>query len=84
MLNLHELFCDTLNVMPNRLRADLALGDVPEWDSVAHMGLVTALEERCGVMFDGDEVVEMTRLGAIPAVLGRYGVDLVPSDLLVA
>ncbi len=45
--------------------------DVPAWDSVAHVNLISALEERFGVSFSVGEIVELNSIGAIRETLAR-------------
>ncbi len=48
---------------------DSTFEDVPEWDSVAHVNLISALEERFSVKFTVSEILEMNSIGAIRAAL---------------
>ena len=43
--------------------------DVPKWDSVGHMNLVSALEEEFGVQFEVDEIMSMATVAIILDVL---------------
>jgi acyl carrier protein len=47
-LGAHDLLSGVLNGAPLRLTEDLALGEVPGWDSVAMVRLVVAIEEKIG------------------------------------
>jgi len=40
--------------------------DVEKWDSMGHLSLIVALEERFGIQFEDDEVV---KLGSLEAIL---------------
>jgi acyl carrier protein len=46
------------------------------WDSVGHMALVAELEDTYGVMFDTDDVLEMSDYPKAQEILGRLGADL--------
>jgi acyl carrier protein len=48
--------------------------EVPRWDSLQHIALVTAIERAFGVALSMDEMMEMRSVGAIEAVLRRHGV----------
>ncbi|MCS1408645.1 MAG: Acyl carrier protein [Verrucomicrobia subdivision 3 bacterium] len=41
---------------------DLAVGDIPAWDSVGHVNLLMAIEERFGILFD---VVDATDIETV-------------------
>jgi acyl carrier protein len=49
--------------------ASIAYGETEEWDSVAHMQLVAALENAFGIMIDTDDVIAMSDYGAIRDIL---------------
>jgi acyl carrier protein len=52
----------------------LSAGSSPEqveaWDSVQHLNLVLALEEKYGIQFEPEEMEGMNNLGRIAALLG--------------
>jgi acyl carrier protein len=52
---------------------DLTLSSIPEWDSLAHVLIMSALEAQT------EEMIEMTSVGAIRKVLARYGVGSCPT-----
>lgn len=43
--------------------------DVPGWDSLGHVRLVTALQEEFGVEFQVDEIMRMENVGEIKKIL---------------
>ena len=48
--------------------------DVPKWDSLQHIALVTAIEQSFGISLSMDEMVEMRTVGDICNILERHGV----------
>jgi len=48
---------------------------IPEWDSVAHMTLVSELESEFDVMLDTDEVIGMSSFRKAREILQQQGVD---------
>ncbi len=49
----------------------MAYDDVPGWDSVGHMNLVTEIESRFGISLDMDEIVGLDSVGAVRAIVAR-------------
>jgi acyl carrier protein len=45
--------------------------DVPGWDSMGHVTLITSLEAALGVAFDIDDVMEMDSVAAIVRIVHR-------------
>ena len=57
----------------------IAYGEIEEWDSVAHMQLVAALEGTFGIMIDTDDVIAMSDYGEIRRILrDHHGIALEP------
>lgn len=55
----------------------IAWGQTEEWDSVAHMQLVAALEGAFGIMIDTDDVIGMSDYAEIRRIVSeKYGVEL--------
>jgi acyl carrier protein len=46
---------------------------VDGWDSEKHVQLVVALEDQFGVMFEAEEVPELTSLEQMEAIIARHG-----------
>lgn len=73
---LDEIISETLELDGVPL-SDIAYGVTPTWDSVAHLMLVSSLEERFGITLDADDVVAMTDYEAIRRALrDHHGLDL--------
>jgi acyl carrier protein len=66
---LRTVVVQTLRIPEQRYRPDLQLGDLDEWDSVAHLELVAAIEQAFGMQLSADEIVELTSLDKIRARL---------------
>jgi acyl carrier protein len=59
---------------PGPLTRETSPVDVPRWDSLQHIALVSTIERTFGVSLSMDEMMEMRSVGAIEAVLRRHGV----------
>ncbi len=44
---------------------------VKEWDSLRHLKLMMAVEQRFGIMFDADEILELNSVQAIAEAVNR-------------
>lgn len=71
---LDRLIADVLG-LPQSEIGQAAYGTTPAWDSVAHLLLVAAIEERYAIELDGADVSAMSDHAAIRRVLkDRYEV----------
>ncbi len=53
------LIANVLSVSLEKIEDDLAVGDIPEWDSLAHMRIIAALESDLGVVLDIEQTLEI-------------------------
>lgn len=60
-----DVIAEQLRIPVARVREDLAFGAIPEWDSLNHVNLMTALEKEYGVTIDEDLMVELIDVRAI-------------------
>jgi acyl carrier protein len=63
-----ECIIKALKLRSGEYRPDLKIGDVDQWDSVAHLDLMSEVEREFGVRFDLDEITTLTSL---PELLSR-------------
>ena len=71
----NQVFINVLNARPEELNAAFTFRDVPQWDSVAHLTLISELEDAFDVMFDSEDILHYGSYENGIAILGRYGVD---------
>jgi acyl carrier protein len=53
----------------------LAYNSIKEWDSVAHMSLISALEEAYDIMIETDDVIDMSSVRRAREILAKYGIN---------
>jgi acyl carrier protein len=58
-----QLFADVLQVDPVELDEDSSPNTVKQWDSLAAMTLVAAIEERFNVRLSTKEIMKMSTIG---------------------
>ncbi len=73
MQTVEQIVADTLAIAVDRVTDDLEYNAIPEWDSLNHVNLMTALEQRFGAEIDEDLMVELTSIRAIKAFAARRG-----------
>lgn len=60
---LTQIFRDVFRVEPSVISFETTPADVEAWDSLNHLQLIVAVEERFGVFFDPDEIVSLDSVG---------------------
>ena len=53
-----EIFTDSLSIEKNKFNEKLKYNDIPEWDSIGHMTLMSALEEGFNISIDTDDIID--------------------------
>ncbi len=69
---LQTVFAEELGIAPDLVNDELRYGETPEWDSVAHMALVAAIEARFDIMIDADDVIDMSSFAAAKRIVDKY------------
>lgn len=69
---LRQVFADELGLPRERITDDLRYGEAPEWDSIAHMALVAAIETAFEIMIDADEVIDMSSFAHARRLVERH------------
>lgn len=64
-----EFIAQVLKVPAARITAELAYGEIPEWDSVGHFELMSVIEARFGLTIDEDLMIELTSVAQIAEFL---------------
>ncbi len=70
-----EAFASTF-LVDKLVLEDLKYQDIAEWDSVGHMGLMTALEEAFGITLDIDDVIEFGSFVKGKEILKKYQIEV--------
>ena len=70
-----NVFIRVLNVKEEALNDSFTFKNVPQWDSVAHLSLISELEDTFDVMFESNDILHFgSYLNGIE-ILKRYGVE---------
>jgi acyl carrier protein len=70
-----KAFIDTFAVSSDKLD-ELKYQDIEEWDSVGHMELIAVLEEAFDIMFDTDDIIDLSSFEKGKEILKKYNVEL--------
>lgn len=62
---LQEIFRDVFDEEDLEIREDMSAKDIDDWDSLAQINLIVAIEKEFGVRFNLDEVSQLKNIGEI-------------------
>lgn len=71
----NRVFCETFGIREEILGESFTFRDNPAWDSVAHLSLISNLEDAFDVLFEADEILHFgSYLNGIK-ILKHHGID---------
>jgi acyl carrier protein len=71
-----QIFIDILGVSADDLDDTFTFESVDEWDSLAHMDLIEALEAAFWVMFEPEDILHYESYENGKRLLSKYGVEI--------
>lgn len=69
-----SIFMDLFNLREEDLFPDFTFRDNDIWDSLAHLSLISELEETFDVMFDSEDILNYGSFNNGKEILKAYGV----------
>ena len=69
---LRKIFADSLSVKAEEINDNLQYATIPQWDSVAHMSLIAAIEEGFDIMIDTEDVIEMSSFAKAKVIINKH------------
>ena len=67
--NVKEIIAKVLEVEVSQINDDTAIGDIPEWDSLSHIQIVSAIEKEFGFNFTPDVMMDLEDVSDIVAAV---------------
>ena len=71
-----EIFMNALSIKDQSKVENLKYNEIDEWDSIGHMGLMSALEEEFKVSLETDDIIDFSSYKKGIEILKKYKVDL--------
>jgi acyl carrier protein len=62
----------SLRIAESEYSEDLAAGDIPAWDSLAHVNLLIAIEQHFEIVFDVSDAIDIETVGDLIETVRRY------------
>jgi acyl carrier protein len=69
-----RVFSEVLGVSPEHITDDTSPDNTPQWDSMAAMTLVVAIEDEFDVTLSTAEIISMRNVAVVKKVLAAKGV----------
>lgn len=73
---LKRIFAEALNISEENVTDTLEYNGIPEWDSIAHMALIAAIDEEFDIMMDTEDVIDLSSYLQAKEILKKYEVNI--------
>jgi len=67
-----DVFMECLGIPSDIVIDELEYASIPQWDSVAHMSLIIALEDEFDIMIETDDVIDMSSFKMAVEIVNKY------------
>ena len=69
-----DIFIKSLSINSDKFNENIKYNEIPEWDSIGHMTLMSGLEEGFGITMDTDDIVDFSSFQKGIEILKKYKV----------
>ena len=69
-----EVFVSSLSIDKKIVNEKLEYNEIPEWDSIGHMTLMSALEEAFNISLETDDIVDFSSYKKGKEILEKYNI----------
>ena len=67
-----QIFIEALNIPEEKFSTEIKYNEIPEWDSIGHMTLMSGLEEGFNISIETDDIVDFSSFKKGMEILEKY------------
>ena len=71
-----KIFTESFSIGESDLTSNPAYNKISNWDSIGHMGLISALEDAFGISMEADDIVNFSSYQKGVEIMAKYDVQL--------
>ena len=76
LLKYKKIFIESLSIQENSFDENVKYNEIPEWDSIGHMTLISNLESEFSISIDVDDILDFSSYKKGYELLKKYKVEL--------
>ena len=69
-----KIFIESLSIESNSFNENIKYNEIPEWDSIGHMTLISGLEDGFQISLETDDIVDFSSYKKGMEILKKYKV----------
>ena len=70
-----DIFIKSLSIDNSKFNENLQYNEIPEWDSIGHMTLISGLEEGFSISMETDDIVDFSSYKKGKQILSKYKIS---------
>ena len=70
-----SIFIESLAIDRSKFNENIKYNEIPEWDSIGHMTLMSGLEEGFNIAIETDDIVDFSSFKKGREILKKYSVS---------
>ena len=71
-----DIFIKSLAMDDKKFGENIKYNEIPEWDSIGHMTLMSGLEEGFSITMETDDIIEFSSFKKGMSILKKYNVEI--------
>ena len=71
-----DVFIKSLSIDESKFSTALKYNEIPEWDPIGHMTLISGLEESFGISMETDDIIDFSSYNKGIEILQKYNVKI--------
>lgn len=71
-----KAFKSSLTINDENFTEDLKYNEIPEWDSIGHMTLISGIEDEFKISIETDDVINLSSFKEGIKILKKYNVEI--------
>ena len=70
-----DIFIKSLSINGKKFDENMKYNEIPEWDSIGHMTLISGLEEEFNISMETDDIVDFSSFKKGIEILKKYSIS---------
>ena len=70
-----SIFIESLAIDRSKFNENIKYNEIPEWDSIGHMTLMSGLEEGFNIAIETDDIVDFSSYEKGKKILSKYKIN---------
>ena len=71
-----SIFIKSLSIDESKFNENIKYNEIPEWDSIGHMGLIAELEDSFEISMEMDDIIDFSSYEKGKEIMKKYEIEI--------